>query len=158
MCPDKSFIELSGKCYLMTYPTDKSYLRNVYGAVDSCISLAPEGASADLVNIKSKKQQEEVEKAIALFNKPLETDEIWIRMKVQKKTFRNSTVTSTRWVDDKNRLLPYANFADNQNPVGVECAVLSKKHNYKWITRHCSYGYRDAAVCITNTGECMVTA
>ena len=130
----------------------KFFLRNFDGGLSRCLSPTREGTSADLVSIKSEKQQKDVEKAISLLNTQ-QAEEVWTRMKVQKKTFRNSTVTSIRWVDDKNRLLPYANFADNQNPVGIACVLLSKNHNYKWITRDCFGGAGDSSVCITEPGE-----
>ena len=66
---------------------------------------------------------------------------IWTGLKVQKKLFSNGTFSSITWLDEQNRPLPYANFADNQNPVGVACVVLSKKKKYKWITVNCENGH-----------------
>ena len=93
-------------------------------------------------------QQNSVEKLISS-SPGRNAKKVWTALKVKKKTFANGTVA---WLDDDNRPLPYTNFADNQNPVGVACVVLSKKHNYKWITVDCWVESGVAAICVADKG------
>ena len=62
---------------------------------------------------------------------------------------------SITWMDEKNNPLPYTNFAINQNPMGIACVVLSRKHNYRWKTVPCDWASTDtkAAVCVAGQGE-----
>ena len=73
-------------------------------------------------------------------------------MKVQRKTLHDGSIT---WMDEKNNPLPYTNFVNNQNPVGIVCVVLSRKHNYRWKTVPCDWVSMDvkAAVCVAGQGE-----
>ena len=99
--------------------------------------------------------QEEQDALVKLFSsrKSPPLGDIWTGLKVQKKIFSNSTFSSITWLDEQKRPLPYANFADNQNPVGVACVVLSKKENYKWITVDCQAGHSAGGlVCRTPKG------
>ena len=101
-----------------------------------------------LATIKSQQDQEDVEKAVA-DSKARQALEVYTGLKVQKKTCLNGTVT---WLDENNTVLPYTNFADNQNPTGIACVLLSKKDNYKWITVDCKIDIARAKVCVASQG------
>ena len=113
-----------------------------------CLAPRQRKASAVLLAISSQQQQNEVEKVISSSSSG-NAKKVWTALKVKKKTFANGTVA---WLDDDNRPLTYTNFADNQNPVGVACVVLSKEHNYKWITVDCWASSGVAAICVADKG------
>ena len=107
-----------------------------------------------LATIKSQQDQDNVEKAI-LYSRATQALEVYTALKVQKKTFLNGTV---KWLDEDNNVLSYTNFADNQNPVGIACVLLSRKHNYKWITVNCDVKTATGVVCMTSQGEQFMCA
>ena len=109
--------------------------------------LARRGAGVPL-SISSQEQQNAVEKLISS-SPGRNAKKVWTALKVKKKTFANGTVA---WLDDGNRPLPYTNFADHQNPNGLACVVLSKKHNYKWITVDCWVESGVATICVAEKG------
>ena len=119
----------------------------------ACMFPLQTRTSAVPIVIKSQKQQDAIEKVISS-TKIRQGLYIWTGLRVQKKIFSNSTFSSIAWLDEKKRPLPYANFADNQNPAGVACVVLDKKKRYKWITVDCAKGHDAAgAACITEKGK-----
>ena len=147
MCPLPSFFEVSDTCYRVS--DTGSLNMHFQGAWSLCLVPRQRKASAVLLAISSQQQQHEVEKIISS-SSARNVNKVWTALKAKKKTFANGTVA---WLDDDNRPLTYTNFADNQNPVGVACVVLSKKHNYKWITVDCSARSGVAAICVADKGR-----
>ena len=107
--------------------------------VDCLIEIATRTSSVPM-KINSQMLQDVIEKQIAS-SRTRPALNIFTGLKVQRKVFTNRTFSSITWLDEKNRPLPYANFADNQTPAGIACVSLSKKKNYKWITVDCERGH-----------------
>ena len=153
-CPDSTFTLLSNVCYRTFFYEGKPVIirDNYADARLHCLDRYKRSWSSVLATIKSRQEQEDVEKAI-IKSKSRQALEVYTGLKVQKKTFLNSTV---RWVDENNTALPYTNFADNQNPMGIACVLLSKTDNYKWITVNCNMRRARAIVCMARQGEPII--
>ena len=155
LCPHSSFLETSDACYLaqLIYHDASAWPMNYHGTIYACRGYSKTRTSSVPLVINSQDQQDTIEKAISS-TKLRQGLHIWTGLRVQKKFFSNSTFSSIAWLDEKKRPLPYANFADNQNPAGVACVVLDKKKGYKWITVDCKKGlYAAGAACITEKGK-----
>ena len=154
VCPHPSLLETSNVCYLTVYNDGPELPFDIYSSRAWCLAPSGTGTWSVPVKITSQEQQDAIVKAISstASRKALH---IWTGLKVQRKVFNNGTFSSISWLDEMKRPLPYANFADNQNPVGVACVVLSKKKNYKWITVDCFHGYRAGSIaCQAGKGMC----
>ena len=152
VCPHPSFFETPDACYetghfYLELPTTWTL------AMVNCMTRIVSQTSALPMKINSQMQQDAVVKSISYTTFRLALN-IWTGMKVQRKVFTNRTFSSITWLDEKNRPLPYANFADNQTPAGIACVVLSKKKNYKWITVDCDGNLKAGPVaCVAEKGR-----
>ena len=149
-CQDSTFTLLSNACYKAVLKDPlPHYTYDYLGARIQCLYPSRQGASSVLAAIKSQEDQNNVEKAIA-YSTARQALKVYSGLRVQKKTFLNGTV---KWLDENNDVLPYTNFADNQNPVGTTCVLLSRKHKYKWLTVNCKSRSARAVVCKASQGE-----
>ena len=149
-CPGSTFVQLSNACYkTFIHVNSPWYKYSHVSALLQCLHHHRRGSSSLPAIIKSQQDQDDIAKVIAASNAH-QALEVYTGLKVQKKTFLNGTV---RWLDEKNTALPYTNFADNQNPVGIACVLLSRKDNYKWITEDCNIKKARAVVCSSSQGE-----
>ena len=144
MCPHPSFLETSDGCYKTLYGGIE-YVTTLPTTMVDCLFRSRTRTSSLPMKINSKMQQDAIVKEISS-TRTRPALNIFTGLKVQRKVFTNRTFSSITWLDEKNRPLPYANFADNQTPAGIACVVLSKKNNYKWITADCDGGHAASAV------------